>query len=117
MCSFGDVWLCSGQSNMNWPLRLTMNAEEEVKQANYPEIRSFTVNFFSSLVPMKLPPPASWEVCTPEFARNFTAVGYFFAREIHKTQKVPIGIIHSSAGATAAEVWTSGGSAAQAHAL
>ena len=56
---------------------------------------------------MKLPPPARWEVCTPEFAKNFTAVGYFFAREIHKTKKIPIGIIHSSAGATAAEAWTS----------
>jgi sialate O-acetylesterase len=103
----GDVWLCSGQSNMNWPVRLSLNAEDEVKQANYPEIRSFTVSFFPSLVPMKLPPPARWEVCQPEFARNFTGVGYFFAREIHKTQKVPIGIIHSSAGATYAEVWVS----------
>ena len=105
---FGDVWLCSGQSNMNWPVRLSNNAEEEVKNANDPEIRSFTVNFFPSLVPMKLPPAARWEVCTPEFARNFTGIGYFFAREIHQTQKVPIGIIHSSVGASAAESWTSG---------
>jgi sialate O-acetylesterase len=103
----GDVWLCTGQSNMNWPVRLSLNAEEEVKQANYPEIRSFTVNFYPSLVPMQVPPPARWEVCTPEFARNFTGVGYFFAREIHKTQKIPIGIIHSSVGATYAETWVS----------
>ncbi|MCE9532533.1 MAG: 9-O-acetylesterase [Planctomycetes bacterium] len=103
----GDVWLCTGQSNMNWPVRLSNNAEEEVKNANYPEIRSFTVNFFPSLTPMKLPPPAKWEVCKPEFANNFTGVGYFFAREIHRTQKIPIGIIHSSAGATNAESWTS----------
>lgn len=95
---FGDVWLCTGQSNMNWPVRLANHAEDEVKQANVPEIRSFTVSFYSSLVPMKLPPPAKWEICTPEFARNFTAVGYFFARQIHATQKIPIGIIHSSAG-------------------
>ena len=104
---FGDVWLCTGQSNMNWPVRLSMNAEEEVKNANYPEIRSFTVNFYSSFVPLKLPPEAKWEPCTPEFAKNFTGVGYFFAREINKTVKAPIGIIHSSAGATAAEAWTS----------
>ena len=110
---FGDVWLCTGQSNMNWPVRLSLNAEEEVKQANYPAIRSFTVNFYSSLVPLKLPPEARWEVCTPEFARNFTGVGYFFAREIHAQQKVPIGIIHSSAGATAAEAWTSGAALSQ----
>jgi sialate O-acetylesterase len=105
---FGDVWLCSGQSNMNWPVRLAINGDEEVKKAKYPEIRSFTVGFYPSLVPMKLPPIARWEVCTPELARNFTAVGYFFAREIHTRKKIPIGIIHSSAGATAAEAWTSG---------
>ena len=104
---FGDVWLCSGQSNMNWPVRLSNNAAEEVKNANHPEIRSFTVGFYPSLVPMKLPPPARWEVCTPEFAKNFSGVGYFFAREIHQTQKIPIGIIHSSAGATYGEVWIS----------
>ena len=105
---FGDVWLCGGQSNMNWPVRLATNGDEEVKQANHPEIRSFTVSFYSSLVPEKLPPSARWAVCTPEFARNFTAVGYFFARQIQESQKVPIGIIHSSAGATAAEAWVSG---------
>ena len=104
---FGDVWLCSGQSNMNWPVRLSNNAEEEVKNANHPEIRSFTVSFFPSLVPMKLPPPARWEVCKPDFAKNFSGVGYFFAREINQTQKIPVGIIHSSVGATYGEVWIS----------
>lgn len=105
---FGDVWLCSGQSNMNWPVRLSNNAELEIKNADHPHIRSFTVNFFPSLVPMQLPPEAKWEVCKPEFARNFTGVGYFFAREINQKIKVPIGIIHSSVGASAAESWTSG---------
>ena len=104
---FGDVWLCTGQSNMNWPVRLVQNAEEEVKAATNANIRSFTVNFYSALTPELLPPPARWEVCTPEFARNFSGVGYFFAREIQATQKVPIGLIHSSAGATAAEAWVS----------
>lgn len=105
---FGDVWLCGGQSNMNWPVRLASNADEEVKNANYPEIRSFNVGFYSSFTPMKLPPHAKWETCTPDFAKNFTAVGYFFAREIHQKTKVPIGIIHASAGATAVEAWLSG---------
>jgi len=105
---FGDVWLCSGQSNMNWPVRLSLNGEEEVKQANYPQIRSFNVAFLPATVPMKLPVPACWQVCRPEYARDFTGAGYFFAREIHKTQKIPVGIIHSSAGATAAEAWVSG---------
>jgi sialate O-acetylesterase len=104
---FGDVWLCAGQSNMNWPVRLSANSETEVKRATYPRIRSFNVGFYPALVPMKLPSPARWEVCTPEFARNFTAVGYFFARDIHQSQKIPVGILHSSAGATAAEAWTS----------
>lgn len=103
----GDVWLCSGQSNMNWPVRLSNDAEAEVAAANHPTIRSFTVSFFPSVVPQKLPPPAKWEPCTPEFAKNFTGVGYFFAREINRTQNVPIGIIHSSVGATYAEVWVS----------
>ncbi|MFM8468487.1 MAG: sialate O-acetylesterase [Limisphaerales bacterium] len=104
---FGDVWLCGGQSNMNWPVRLAQNGEEEVKAATNALIRSFTVTFYSAYEPQRLPPPAKWERCEPEFARNFTAVGYFFAREIQATQKIPIGLIHSSAGATAAEVWLS----------
>lgn len=103
----GDVWLCAGQSNMNWPVRLSNDAEAEVAAANHPTIRSFTVSFFPSVVPQKLPPPAKWEPCTPEFAKNFTGVGYFFAREINQARKVPIGIIHSSVGATYAEVWVS----------
>ena len=103
----GDVWLCSGQSNMNWPVRLCDNAEDEVKAANYLQIRSFTVGFYPSLVPMKVTQPAQWEICSPGFAKNFTGVGYFFAREIHQTQKIPIGIIHSSVGATYAEAWVS----------
>jgi len=105
---FGDVWLCSGQSNMNWPVRLSLSATEELKKANYPQIRSFTVDFYPALTPQKLPQPARWQVCTPEQARNFTGVGYFFAREVHKAQKIPIGIIHSSVGASAAESWISG---------
>jgi len=103
----GDVWLCSGQSNMSWPVRSSMNGEEEIKEADHPEIRSFTVPFCPSYVPMSLPQPASWEVCSSKTVPSFTGVGYFFAREINKLKKIPIGIIHSSVGATAAEVWIS----------
>ena len=103
----GDIWLCSGQSNMGIPVRTAANAESEIKQANYPQIRSFTVGFLPSLVPVLIPKPATWETCTPEKAANFSAVGYFFAREIHQVEKIPVGIIHSSVGATAAEVWIS----------
>ena len=103
----GDVWLCSGQSNMGIPVRTAANAAEEIKQGNHPEIRSFTVGFLPSLVPVPVPVPAAWEVCTPEKVAQFSAVGYYFAREINTTAKVPVGIIHSSVGATAAEVWIS----------
>ena len=103
----GDVWLCSGQSNMNWPVRLSRNAEEETKQANHPEIRSFTVRFYPSHVPLPVPLPSVWETCTPEHAGNFTAMGYYFARELYKAEKIPIGFIHSSQGATTAEAWIS----------
>ena len=103
----GDVWLCTGQSNMNWPVRLSKDGAKEAEAANNPRIRSFTVSFYPAVTSQKLPPPAKWEVCTPDFAKNFSGVGYFFAREIERTQQIPIGIIHSSAGATYAETWVS----------
>ena len=103
----GDVWLCSGQSNMNWPVRLSLNAEKEIGEADHPGIRSFTVPFCPSYVPRKTMEPAVWEVCSPKTVGNFSGVGYFFAREISASQRVPVGIIHSSVGATTAEVWIS----------
>jgi hypothetical protein len=64
---------------MNWPVRLSHDAEAEVAAANHPTIRSFTGSFLPAVVSQKLPLPAQWKRCTPEFARNFTGVGYFFA--------------------------------------
>ena len=104
----GDVWLCAGQSNMLIPVRTAANAEDEIKQGNHPEIRSFTVGFWPSLVPVAVPLPSVWDVCTPAKVGAFSAVGYYFAREINQVEKIPIGIIHSSVGATTAEVWISG---------
>jgi sialate O-acetylesterase len=104
----GDVWLCSGQSNMGIPVRTAANATQEIARAHYPDIRSFTVGFLPSYVPVQTPLPATWEVCTPETVPNFSAVGYYFARELNTLRKIPIGILHSSVGATAAEVWISG---------
>ena len=103
----GDIWLCSGQSNMGIPVRTAANADEEIKQGNHPEIRSFTVGFLPAYVPVPVPVPAAWEVCTPAKVAQFSAVGYYFAREINQFEKIPVGIIHSSVGATAAEVWIS----------
>jgi sialate O-acetylesterase len=79
---FGDVWVCSGQSNMAWKVANSMNAEEEIKNANYPLIRFFQVPHKVSTVSEE-EVNGKWVVCTPETIGNFSAVGYFFAREIH----------------------------------
>jgi len=101
----GDVWVCSGQSNMAWPVSRAANAEQEVADANYPAIRLMTV-------PRKLADAptddvdANWSVCTPETARDFSAVAYFFGRHLHQTVNVPVGLINTSWGGTRAEPWT-----------
>ncbi|NDI98405.1 sialate O-acetylesterase [Flavobacterium sp. LaA7.5] len=102
----GEVWLCSGQSNMEWtPSAGIDNAEAEIAAANYPNIRLFTVGKMSSQYP-QLDVKGNWQVCTPETMQYFSAVGYFFAKTLKDELKnVPIGIINSSWGATAAEVW------------
>jgi sialate O-acetylesterase len=108
----GEVWLASGQSNMERQLGLRdgqrplADWEKEAAAASYPQIRHFTVARANSLVPL----PAvngQWDVCTPEAVKDFTAVGYFFGRDLHRARKVPVGLIHSSWGGTPAEAWTS----------
>jgi len=102
----GDVWLCSGQSNMEWPVSKVFNASYELrKNADLPAIRSFTVSKEISTNPLVNTPKAFWQTCTPENAASLSAVAYFFAKEIHKTQQVPIGIIHTSWGGTNIEPW------------
>jgi sialate O-acetylesterase len=103
----GDVWICSGQSNMEWPLLKAFNASYEIRHADYPQIRSFTVARKVASSPLPDTAPAAWQVCTPQEAAAFTAVGYFFARELYQQLNVPIGIIHSSWGGTSIEAWTS----------
>jgi sialate O-acetylesterase len=101
----GEVWLCSGQSNMEMSAQWGIdNGEEEIKNANYPEIRLFTVNTSTSLYPQDHF-TGTWSVCTPETMKNFSAIGYFFARKLNKELGVPIGIINSSWGGTPAESW------------
>ena len=102
----GEVWLCSGQSNMEWPLVNTLDGAEAVKKANYPQIRLFTVAKQTSLSPLT-DVEGRWLVTTPEEAAHFSAVGYFFGRELHQQLKVPVGLIDSSWGGTPAEAWTS----------
>ena len=121
---FGDVWIGSGQSNMEMPLVKVSgtytgikDATKEIAEAKYPEIRLFQVGNFSSKEPLDdvesgismygIPPAACrWQACTPETIPTFASTAYFFARELHTELKVPIGIIDSSWGGTSAEVWT-----------
>lgn len=102
----GEVWLCSGQSNMEWPVEKSANAEEEKAAANFPEIRHFKVPRASSAF-QQWDTKGNWQVCSPAAVGGFTAVGYFFARELFKNLDVPIGLIHSSWGGTSIEVWMS----------
>lgn len=101
----GEVWLCSGQSNMEMSAAWGIdNGEEEIKDANYPEIRLFTVSTSTSLNPQDHF-SGHWSICTPEEMKPFSAIGYFFARKLYKELGVPVGIINSSWGGTPAESW------------
>lgn len=108
----GEVWLCSGQSNMERQLGLRagqppiVNWEAEVAAASHPLIRQLYVKQTLATTP-QTSVEASWSVCSPETVHDFTAVGYFFARDLHAKLGVPVGIIHSSWGGTPAEAWTS----------
>ena len=100
----GDVWLCSGQSNMEFSVKDAKNAKEDISTANYPEIRFFNVLHKASVKKVDQV-VGRWEICTPETIGTATAVGYFFARDIHKSQGRPIGLLHSSWGGTRVEAW------------
>ncbi|KOS05852.1 sialate O-acetylesterase [Flavobacterium akiainvivens] len=102
----GEVWLVSGQSNMEWTANSGIdNAYAEVAQANYPDIRFFTVAKVTADAP-QLNLPGDWQVCTPETMKYATAIGYFFAQKVHKDlENVPVGIINTSWGGTPAEIW------------
>ena len=103
----GEVWLCSGQSNMEWTAAQGIDdAEAEVATARHPEIRFFTAGLRTAVSP-QLDIEGEWVVCTPETMKYFSAVGYFFGREIQSKLDAPVGLISSSWGGTPAEVWTS----------
>ena len=108
----GEVWLCSGQSNMERQLGLRAGQQpitdwkQEVAAANYPEIRHFGATQTKAFAPAQTV-KGSWTVCSPGTVTNFTAIGYFFGRDLYRARQVPIGLIHSSWGGTPAEAWTS----------
>jgi sialate O-acetylesterase len=101
----GDVWICSGQSNMAWPLKACDDGEQEVEAADFPRIRLFEVKNNSACQPLD-DLTGNWSRCSPQTAADFSGVGYFFGRDLHRHLDVPIGLIDSSVGGTAAEFWT-----------
>ncbi len=107
----GEVWVCSGQSNMElpmqgWPGAHVLNSAQEIEQANYPNIRLFTVNRDIALSPQKTC-EGNWSACNPKSVAPFSATAYFFGRSLYQKLKVPIGLIVSCWGGTVAEAWTS----------
>ena len=106
---FGDVWLCSGQSNMVLQMeRVKEKYPDEILSANFPNIRFFTVQQQTNLnEPEKNLPSGAWKKTTPTDILNCSAVAYFFAKSIHEKYKIPIGIINSSVGGTPIESWIS----------
>ncbi len=102
----GDLWICSGQSNMEMSLGQCLGAADDIKSANLPTIRSIKIDRVQVAKPLADAPVASpWQVCSPATAGSITAVGFYFAREIQQKTKVPIGIIDSNWGGTRIEPW------------
>lgn len=101
----GEVWVCSGQSNMQWSTNRADNAEDEIAAANFPKIRLFNIPRVPAGTP-QADVEAEWTECTPETVPGFSAVAYFFGRELHQELDVPIGLIETAWGGTRIEPWT-----------
>jgi len=95
---FGDVFLCSGQSNMEWSLEQANNPEKEVADTHYPLIRMFTVSKDLTSTKKEMLTDGEWLISTPETAKSFSAIGYIFGRSIHNSQNIPIGLINNAWG-------------------
>lgn len=112
----GEVWVCSGQSNMEMPLTGfygdVLNLDYELADAvNYPEIRMLKIDNKTSFAPLNnVQTKGGWAICSPQAVRDFSAVAYFFAKNLFIDKHIPIGIINSTWGGTVAEAWTSGSS-------
>jgi sialate O-acetylesterase len=106
----GEVWICSGQSNMQWSVAQSLNPEQEIAAAQFPHIRLFSVERVPSETPLDDLPSQNqrgWTACSPETVKGFSAVGYYFGRELNRELDVPVGLINSSWGGTICEAWTS----------
>ena len=102
---FGEVWVCSGQSNMEWSVRASRDADAEIAAADYPSIRLFRVPHRPSGL-LQDDVEADWHETSPETIESFSAVAYYFGRKLHKNIDVPIGLIDTSWGGTRIEPWT-----------
>ena len=103
----GEVWVCAGQSNMEWQIRQIANGEQESAAANWPEIRFFKVPKRLENTPKRELSSGNWRVCNPEYSPGFSAVAYFFARNLHLELDVPIGIVEVTWGGTQIDTWIS----------
>ncbi len=101
----GEVWLGSGQSNMEWPVHQADQADQEIAAADFPEIRIFTVEKATADTPLE-DAVGEWKVCKPTTIGDFSAVAYFFGRELHQELGYPVGLIASSWGGTPIQAWT-----------
>jgi sialate O-acetylesterase len=102
----GDVWIASGQSNMEFEMRKAATAEQDLPHADNAQIRLMTVEHKAAEYPLDDVVTKGWTVSTPETAKDFSAVGWYFAREIEQREHVPVGVIDSTWGGTVAEAWT-----------
>ena len=112
----GEVWICCGQSNMEMPVGNpyrpdvypgVVNFKAELVNADQPQLRLLRADHQASLKPKDDLPSIGWQRCTPETAARFSGVGYFFARHLQQTQKIPVGMIQVAKSSTVAEAWTS----------
>ena len=102
----GEVWICAGQSNMAWPVKNSKDADKEIADSNYPLIRHFKTALTAAATPLASV-KGEWEVCSPRTVGEFSAVAYFFGRELSKQLSVPIGLINISYGGSPIESWMS----------
>ena len=101
----GEVWICSGQSNMQWSVNSSNDADLERATAKHPKLRMINFPQIGVQEPIWTHPNSQWQTCTPETVGNWSAVGYFFGRQLQRTLDVPVGLINNAWGGSAAEAW------------